>query len=225
MELIINENFEFEPFEPDGEKFLESCNALYKEAKIFGKGGMISKIWKFIKRIIDWIVIKLRKFWNWITGGNSNAAKGKSPNLILDNIGVAPKKVNRGGGGGGGRKVNNNAAPASKPVKQVSFRRSMGSNKIETVNVKRVISGVLMKFNRGIGLQFSANNRATSGQYKNREGADKDKAVRLENVRDMNMSGIAILVNSKGSVFDKIMELFSLLKNKKWSKLKPMIFL
>lgn len=79
MEFIINENFEFEPFEENGALFLEKT---YKEASSgLNFKNIVGKIWGFIRKIIDWMKRALQRFWNWI-----RRKKNKFPDEILDEM-------------------------------------------------------------------------------------------------------------------------------------------
>ena len=65
MEFVLNSDFVFEKFEPNGEKFLES---VYTEASIGTTvKNVISRAFELMKKLLKWISTKMQQFYRWIT--------------------------------------------------------------------------------------------------------------------------------------------------------------
>lgn len=61
MEFVLNSDFAFEKFEPDGEKFLESA---YTEASIGANiKNVISRAFELMKKLLKWISTKMQQFY------------------------------------------------------------------------------------------------------------------------------------------------------------------
>ena len=85
MEFVLNSDFVFEKFEPDGEKFLESA---YTEASVGATvKNVISRAFELMKKLLKWISTKMQQFYRWITGTKEQT---KSADAIIHDVGIKP---------------------------------------------------------------------------------------------------------------------------------------
>ena len=85
MEFVLNSDFVFEKFEPDGEKFLES---VYTEASVGATvKNVISRAFELMKKLLKWISTKMQQFYRWITGTKEQT---KTADAIIHDVGIKP---------------------------------------------------------------------------------------------------------------------------------------
>ena len=85
MEFVLNSDFVFEKFEPDGEKFLEFA---YTEASIGATvKNVISRAFELMKKLLKWISTKMQQFYRWITGTKEQT---KTADAIIHDVGIKP---------------------------------------------------------------------------------------------------------------------------------------